>query len=99
MVKLKFDHYYLYEELSNALKELTSEYSSLSKLTSAGKSVNNRELWVMEITDLNTVPPETKPAIWIDGNTHAGEVMGSMVCLKTIYHLLSSYIEKNEIKA
>lgn len=98
MVKLKFDHYYLYEELSNALKELASEYSSISKLTSAGKSEENRELWVMEITDLNTGPPETKPAIWIDGNTHAGEVMGSMVCLKTIYHLLSSYPEKNEIK-
>jgi len=47
----------------------------------------------MEITNFNTGPPESKPAIWIDGNTHAGEVMGSMVCLETIWHLLTNYGE------
>ena len=51
MKKLKFDHYYLHEELTEALKELASEYPSLAKLTSAGKSVEGRDIWVMEITD------------------------------------------------
>ncbi len=91
MKELKFDHYYLHEELTETLKELASEYPSLAKLTSVGKSVENRDLWVMEITDSETGPPEGKPAVWIDGNTHAGEPTGSMVCLKTIYHLLKNY--------
>ena len=93
MVDLKFDHYYVHEELTEALKLLASEYPSLAKLTSVGKSVEGREIWVMEITDSETGPPEGKPAVWVDGNTHAGEPTGSMVCLKTIYHLLTGYGE------
>ena len=93
MKVLKFDHYYLHGELTETLKQLASEYPSLAKLTSAGKSVEGRDIWVMEITDSGTGPPEGKPAVWIDGNTHAGEPLGSMVCLKTISHLLSSYGE------
>ncbi|MDP6048408.1 MAG: M14 family metallopeptidase [Candidatus Bathyarchaeota archaeon] len=89
--KLKFDHYYLYGEITEALNELATEYPSLAKLTSAGKSIEGRDIWVMEITDFGTGPPECKPAVWVDGNTHAGEPTGSMVCLKTISHLLSSY--------
>jgi len=91
MKELKLDHYYLYNELTDSLKTLASEYDSLSNLLSIGTTVKNRNLWVMEITNFNTGPPESKPAIWIDGNTHAGEVMGSMVCLKTIWYLLTNY--------
>lgn len=91
MGKLKFDHYYLYKELTETLKQLAKEYASIAKLTSVGKSVENRKLWLMEITNFDIGDSENKPAVWIDGNTHAGEVMGSMVCLKTIYYLLSNY--------
>ena len=91
MDELEYDHYYSYEELTETLQKLASEYPSISKLHSVGKSVEGRELWLMEITNLKTGDPETKSAIWIDGNTHAGEVMGSMVCLKTIWHLLTEF--------
>jgi murein tripeptide amidase MpaA len=97
MVDLKFDHYYPHEELTEALKQMASEYSSLAKLTSAGKSVEGRDIWVMEITDSETGPPGSKPAVWVDGNTHAGEPTGSMVCLKTIHHLLSNHGENPEL--
>lgn len=93
MKELKLDHYYSYNELTDSLKDLASEYDSISNLLSIGNTVKNRNLWLMEITNFNTGPPESKPAIWIDGNTHAGEVMGSMVCLKTIWHLLTNYGE------
>ena len=49
----------------------------LAKLRSVGKSVEGRELWLMEITNLDTGAPETKPAVWIDGNTHAGRLNNS----------------------
>lgn len=93
MVGLKLDHYYLYDELTETLKNLASEYPSIANLRSVGKSVEGRELWFMEVTNFETGAPETKPAMWIDGNTHAGEVMGSMVCLKTIWYLLTNYGE------
>ena len=97
MKELKFDHYYIYEELTKTLKELASEYPSLAKLTSAGKSVEGRDIWVMEITDSETGPPGSKPAVWVDGNTHAGEPTGSMVCMKAIYHLLTNHGENPEL--
>jgi|TARA_B100001971_G_scaffold213429_1_gene246756 hypothetical protein len=89
--ELKFDHYYSFDKLTETLQKLASEYPSLAKLRSIGKSVQGRELWLMEITNFETGAPKTKPAVWIDGNTHAGEVMGSMVCLKNIWHLLIKY--------
>ncbi len=91
MLELTFDHYYLHKELTRAMKDMASEFPSLTKLTSVGKSVEDRDIWVMEITDKETGIPENKPAVWVDGNTHAGEPTGSMVCLKMIYHLLTQY--------
>jgi len=46
---------------------------------------------LMEVTNFNTGLSERKPAVWIDGNTHAGEVMGSMISLKIITYLLENY--------
>ena len=97
MNMLNLDHYYRYDELTETLHELASEYPSIAKLKSLGKSVENRDLWLMEITNTETGPAEDKPAVWIDGNTHAGEVMGSMVCLKTIWHLLTKYGEDPDV--
>ena len=47
----------------------------------------------MEITNKGTGPASEKPGLWIDGNTHSGEVTGSAVYLLTIGHLLSKYGE------
>jgi len=88
---LEFDHYYDYEELTQALKILASEKPSISRLSSIGKTPEGRDLWLMELTNFETGPPEDKPAMWLDGNTHAAEVTGSMVCLKTIWHLIKNY--------
>jgi len=89
--EIKIDHYYDFEELTNALKKLASENPSIARLRSIGKSPENRELWLMEITNSENGSSENKPAVWIDGNTHAGEVIGSMICLKTIWYLLKNY--------
>ena len=63
----------------------------LTCLESAGKSGEGREIWVMTLSDMSTGDPEDKPAIYIDGNFHAGEVTGSMINLYTIRHTLENY--------
>ena len=45
----------------------------------------------MEITDYSTGVPENKPGMYIDGNTHAGEVSGAEVCLYNIEYLLHNF--------
>jgi len=88
--EVRFGHYYDYEELTRVLKNLVSNYPAASRLRSIGKTPEGRDLWLVEITNFREGAAESKPAIWMDGNTHAGEVMGSMICLRTIHYLLKS---------
>ncbi|MGD0804700.1 MAG: M14 family metallopeptidase [Candidatus Bathyarchaeia archaeon] len=88
-----FSIYPTFEELESALKTMCTEFPNLTNLVSAGKSLKGRELWVVEATNKATSPASQKPGLWIDGNTHSGEVTGSVVCLKTIWHLLKGYGE------
>ncbi len=83
------DHYYLYDELTALLNEWASAHPESTRLESIGTSPEGREIWVFSITDTSTGDFEDKPAFWIDGNTHASEVMGSAASLRTIELLLS----------
>lgn len=86
-----FGRYYRYNELVEILRNLVEKYPKLARLRSIGKSYEGRDLWVMEVTNYDKGAADDKPAIWIDGNIHAGEVTGSIVCLKTIWYLLTKY--------
>jgi len=73
------------------MQSLADEYSSLSKAYTIGTSFQGSDLWCMEITNYASGAPENKPGMYIDGNTHAGEVSGAEVCLYSIHYLLSHY--------
>ncbi|HET8842560.1 MAG TPA: M14 family metallopeptidase [Ktedonobacteraceae bacterium] len=83
--------YYTYETLTRILQELVGAYPHLAQLESIGKSLEGRELWLVTLTNTATGPALEKPAYWIDGNTHAGEVTGSTVVLYTIWSYLTNY--------
>jgi murein tripeptide amidase MpaA len=89
MLTWTYDHYYAYEELTQALKTLAEKHPKLCKLISIGVSPEGRHQWLMQITNESTGTAENKPAYYIDGNHHAGEVTGAMVALYTIDYLLS----------
>ena len=90
-MKTNFEAYLRYEELARTLRELAREYPGYCKVASIGKSYEGREIWLAEITNSRTGPADTKPALWVDGNTHAGEVTGSMAALYLIEHLLENH--------
>lgn len=93
----KFDHYYCYSEMENFLKSLAEEYPGIARLESAGKSGEGRDIWVMILSDRSSGEPDKKPAIYIDGNFHAGEVTGSMINLYAIKHILDNYGKEGRI--
>lgn len=90
-MELKYDHYYLYEELESALKGLAEKYPSLMTLESAGKTPEGRDIWAVTITDTSAGCPSQKPAFYFDGNHHAGEVTGSMISVYIIDYLLKNF--------
>jgi len=84
-----FARYLRPQEMEEELRVLVAAHPGYASLESIGTSFEGRPLWVMTLTDQATGAPDTKPAIYIDGNHHAGEVTGEMVCLYTIWHLLT----------
>lgn len=94
---MKFDRYLLYDELTEALHALAKEYGGLCRVESIGKSHEGREIWLAELTSSATGPASEKPAFWVDGNTHAGEVTGSMAALYLIETLLEGHGYDEEI--
>jgi murein tripeptide amidase MpaA len=83
--------FYTFDEMTTLLQEFTTAYPELAALSSVGRSYEDREIWVITLTNYKTGPADSKPAMYIDGNIHAGEVTGGNVCLHTINHLLTSY--------
>jgi murein tripeptide amidase MpaA len=94
---MKFDHYFAYKELEEALKTLSAEYPSLCSLESIGKSPEGRDIWAVTMTDSATGEARDKPAFYFDGNHHAGEVTGSMISLYVIDYLLQNYRKEDRV--
>ncbi|HSL93095.1 MAG TPA: M14 family metallopeptidase [Bacillota bacterium] len=90
-LNVRFDHYYKYEELSGCLKQYAEDYPQLAALESIGTSHEGRQVWVITITNPATGSHDSKPAMYVDGNIHAGEVTGSMAALYLVDYLLTNY--------
>jgi murein tripeptide amidase MpaA len=88
--KPSFDHYYLYEELEEFLVQINLSHPDITKLQSIGKTPQGRDIWLLELSSREKDPGK-KPGFYIDANTHASEVTGSAVCIKTIWELASGY--------
>ncbi len=86
-----FNTYYRYDELTRLLHAYADEYPHLVRLASIGKSFEGRELWLATVTVFATGEDREKPALWVDGNIHAGEVAPSMACLYLLHHLVTHY--------
>ena len=98
MLNFLYDHYDTYDELTDRLKKLQRMYPELAKLNSIAATPEGRQLWMMVITDFTVGEADLKPAYYIDGNFHAGEVTGSMVALYTIDYLLSEFAVNQKIQ-
>jgi murein tripeptide amidase MpaA len=79
------------------LQQWVEQYPKLASLASAGKSYEGRDIWVLTISGDTECAPDEKPAMYIEGNIHAGEVTASMVCLYTAQRLLENYGSCEEI--
>ena len=86
-----FDRFYRYDELSALLQGWAQSRPGLLKLESIGKSYEGRDIWLVTVTNLDTGPPEEKPALWLDANIHASEVTGCTAALHLLHHLLSGH--------
>jgi murein tripeptide amidase MpaA len=87
----RFDRFYRHAELTAILTGFTTRKPGLFALESVGKSHEGRDIWVVTATNTATGAAAGKPALWIDGNIHAGELTASTACLYYLAHLEQAY--------
>jgi len=96
-VPLRFDFYYSYEQVVEALKALNKAYPELTTLDLVGKSEENREIYALTVNNPKTGDHLSKPGVYVDGNIHGNEIQASEVCLYFLNQLLTKYSENERI--
>ncbi|HJN71851.1 MAG: peptidase M14 [Phycisphaerae bacterium] len=90
-VDLHFDHWYDYAEMTKAMEELTAAYPELLTMRSLGKSVGDRDIWLVTLNNPDTGSDREKTAMFIDGNIHGNEIQAAETVLYSIWYLCKSY--------
>ena len=89
--EVDFKHFHTYEEATALLKKWASAHPDLVELYSVGQSLERREIWQITITNRKTGRHTDKPAMFIEGGRHAGEISGIEATLYFINHVLTNY--------
>jgi len=96
-VPLRFDRYYTYDEVNEALKALNTAYPALTTLEVIGKSDEGRDIYALTINNPKTGNELSKPGVYVDGNIHGNEIQAGEVCLYYANMLLTKYGENDKI--
>lgn len=87
----RFNQVYDYAAWTSMLRGYAAAYPDWVQLESIGKSSQGRDIWLLTISNPRTGDPVSKPAMYIDGNTHANEVQGTETAMYTVDFLLKNY--------
>ena len=87
----RFDRLYQNDEILGFLRGYARAYPKWVKLESLGEVTGGYETWLLTIHNPATGDELNKPAMYIDGATHANEVQGTETVLYLIDYVLKSY--------
>ena len=86
-----WNRYYSTDETYRIMEAYAERHPDLTKLYSIGQSYEGRDLLVMEVTNRRNKRASRKPALYVDGGIHSGELTASAVTLYLMGHLLDNY--------
>lgn len=98
-VPLRFDHYYTYEQVGEALQALHAAYPAMTTVEEVGKSEEGRTIWALTVNNPKTGDAKSKPGVYVDANIHGNEIQGGEVCLYLLNTLLTKYGQNPQITA
>ncbi len=96
-IPLRFDHYYTYDQVNEALRKMNQAYPKLTQLDLVGHSDEGREIWSITVNNPATGAEQEKPGLYIDGNIHGNEIQAAEVALYYINHLLTNYGKNDRV--
>jgi hypothetical protein len=89
--EIDFAHYHTYDEVTAILRKWAADFPNLVDLYSVGKSFEGRDIWQITITNKAAGKDTDKPAMFLEGNRHSGEVTAAESALWFAGHVLSGY--------
>lgn len=87
-----------YTDLVSKLQSFAKKYSNLTRLYTIGKSVQNRDLWVLEISDNPGKHEPGEAEFRYVANIHGNESVGRELLLLLIQSLLENYQRNSTIR-
>jgi hypothetical protein len=96
-VPLRFDKYYTYEQVVEAIRALNKSYPELTSVEEVGKSEEGRIIYALTINNPKTGNYLSKPGVYTDGNIHGNEIQAGEVCLYLANRLLTNYGKLKDI--
>jgi murein tripeptide amidase MpaA len=94
---MDFNHYFTNDEIEAITAGWTERYPTLASRAVIGYSYEKRPIWLLTLTNQATGADKDKPAVWIDANIHATELMGTTAALSLAETLLSGYEEDPQV--
>ena len=89
----QYDHYFDYDEVTKCFKYFEKEYPDYVYLESICTTKEDKEVWAITLTNAKTGDVLSKPAFYMDGNHHAGEVTGAMACIHFVDVILNNHLD------
>jgi hypothetical protein len=83
--------YELQEETNARLRELARKYPKLARAWHFTDSRQGTEMWMIEITNHETGPGESKPGVWLEAGVHPDELPGPRYMRYFIERALAMY--------
>lgn len=93
---LDFKHYHKYTETVEFMKAWAKQYPDLIDLYVVAQSYGGIDIWQMTVTNKKTGKDTDKPAMYVEGNRHSGEVTAGESALWMLNYLLSNYGKDKE---
>jgi hypothetical protein len=90
-VEIAWNRYYDWKEIGDICRRLTDAHPDLILYSSIGKSVQDRAIHLLTVSNFNLGEANRKPAMYIDGNIHSNEIQGAEVSLYTAWFLAENY--------
>lgn len=88
--------YPTFEEITAKLQEFAAKYPNIVKLTSIGKSVQGRDLWMLKISD-NVNTDEVEPEFKYISSMHGDEITGRELTIRLVDEMLTKYGKDSQI--
>lgn len=97
-VNLRFDRYYDYNAITDAIQRLQRAYPRFLTIENLGQSGEGRDIPIVIINNPATGAHTEKAAFWADANIHGNEIQGTEVNLYLIWFLMENYDALPKVK-